>query len=145
MIDFDKLQLKMNNLEAVIKRVGEAADVVIQENRDLRAEVERLTRELVDYDLLKRAVNESTNECGPDCDSHGHGDSCPANDGARWLIDQQKEIDRLRGLLRDGIVYVVNCALDPEQPKEFKDKAFAWSRSAQASLAGTADQPEAAP
>jgi predicted nuclease with TOPRIM domain len=64
--------------------------------QDLRAELAATRR---DYDTLKRAVNESTNECGPDCDEHGHGDNCPANSSARWLEDQQREIERLRELL----------------------------------------------
>jgi hypothetical protein len=57
-------------------------------------ELATLRSELRDYETLKRAVNESTNECGPDCDEHGHGDNCPANSAARWLEDQQREIDR---------------------------------------------------
>lgn len=49
--------------------------------------------------LLKKAVNDSADECGPDCDDYAHGESCPACDPAKWLVDQQVEIERLRSRL----------------------------------------------
>ena len=90
--------------------------------QDIIAQRDDLQRQLGDYETLKRAVNESTNECGPDCDDHGHGDQCPANNSAQWLIDQQKEIEQLRARLasfeedeRDmDPVFHCGCIFDPE-------------------------------
>ena len=52
--------------------------------------------------LLKKAVNDSADECGPDCDDYAHGESCPACDPAKWLVDQQVEIERLRSRLAEA-------------------------------------------
>ena len=76
-------------------------------------EIERLRRELAEvqtkYGLLSSAINESTDECGPDCDDYGHGDKCPSLDPERWLIDQQATIEGLRRELaeaeRDALRY----------------------------------------
>ncbi len=77
---------------------------------DRRQSIERRVKELIAEEaasyakplaaavLLKAAVNESTNEC--DCDSHGHAEDCPACSPARWLVDQQMEIERLRSGLQ---------------------------------------------
>jgi hypothetical protein len=53
------------------------------------------------YELLRQAVNESTNECEPGCNSYGHTDTCPSGDAARWLADQQQEINQLRARLTE--------------------------------------------
>lgn len=82
-------------------------------------EIERLRRELAEvqtkYGLLSSAINESTDECGPDCDDYGHGDKCPSLDPERWLIDQQATIEGLRrelaeaeALLRDAQTYAID-------------------------------------
>lgn len=69
-------------------------------------EIERLRRELAEvqtkYGLLSSAINESTDECGPDCDDYGHGDKCPSLDPERWLIDQQATIEGLRRELAEA-------------------------------------------
>jgi hypothetical protein len=57
--------------------------------------------QLKSYDVLRRAVNESTNECGPDCDDHGHADDCPALSPSSWLEDQQRKIDALEARLAE--------------------------------------------
>lgn len=66
---------------------------------DLTAERDALRAEVANYEVLKRAVNESTNECSTQCDEHGHAGDCPANNSARWLEDQQREIESLRAEL----------------------------------------------
>lgn len=58
-------------------------------------------RALIDYETLKRAVNESTNECGPDCDEHHHGDNCPSLNSAQWLIDAQYALDSRDRTIRE--------------------------------------------
>lgn len=60
------------------------------------AQVATLGKQVADYDLLRRAVNESTNECLPGCSSYGHADGCPTDDPARWLADQQRVIEESR-------------------------------------------------
>lgn len=59
----------------------------------------RLAQELADYETLRRAVNESPAECGPQCGEHGHMAGCPAVSTEHWLVAQQREIDRLREAL----------------------------------------------
>ena len=49
-----------------------------------------------DDELLREAINESADECTPDCDTYGHSPSCQTHSPAAWLIDQQAEIRRLR-------------------------------------------------
>lgn len=61
-----------------------------------------LVMALKSYEVLRRAVNESTNECGPDCDDHGHGDGCPALSPSSWLEDQQRRIDALEKRLTEA-------------------------------------------
>jgi hypothetical protein len=66
------------------------------ENDALAARLAEQDMQLKSYSVLRRAVNESTNECAPDCDDHGHADGCPALSPTSWLEDQQREIERLR-------------------------------------------------
>lgn len=51
------------------------------------------------YELLKRAVNESSDGCLPGCDSYGHEENCPEVNSAFWLENRQREIERLRAEL----------------------------------------------
>ena len=48
-----------------------------------------------DYDLLKRAVNES-GDCLPACDADGHAEQCPNVNIHVVLQDQQREVEYLR-------------------------------------------------
>ena len=69
--------------------------------RRQQAEIERLRAEVARYELLKRAVNES-GDCLPTCDSAAHDKRCPNVNMHVALEDQQHEIERLRGLLREA-------------------------------------------
>jgi hypothetical protein len=79
--------------------------------------LEATVQQLENYEVLKRAVNESTNECGPNCDEYGHGDDCPSCNSARWLEDQQREIERL---LRVEVKYTNLCNVLNEQTAEIE-------------------------
>lgn len=60
--------------------------------------VEDLRSRLADYELLKRAVNE-TGDCLPDCDSYAHNEQCPNVNNHVVLQDKQREIESLRSRL----------------------------------------------
>jgi len=64
----------------------------------LAADRGRLAQE---YDLLTRAVNHSA-DCLPTCTADGCAEDCPRWNTARWLTDQQAEIDRLAQELADA-------------------------------------------
>ena len=58
-----------------------------------------------EYELLRKAINESTDECDvpeSECNSFGCRGDCPNHDPARWLADQQKEIETLRARLKEN-------------------------------------------
>jgi len=44
------------------------------------------------YNLLAKAVNESTDECLPTCDSYGHEENCPTITPAIWIENLQKKL-----------------------------------------------------
>lgn len=50
----------------------------------------------VQYEWLRSAVNESPEECGPECADGYHGEPCPRCDPAIWLERQQAELHRWR-------------------------------------------------
>lgn len=85
-----------------------AASDYDERERDLRD----LTMQFKAYDVLRRAVNESTNECGPDCDDYGHGDGCPACSPSSWLEDQKRRIDALEARLAEKDQYIVEIERD---------------------------------
>jgi hypothetical protein len=99
-------------------------------------EIERLTARLAEqdvqlksYDVLRRAVNESTNECGPDCDDHGHGDGCPALSPSCWLEDQQRTIDGLKARLAEAgemLVEAWTLMVNGKVADDFGDRLQAW-------------------
>ncbi|HWT45741.1 MAG TPA: hypothetical protein VN085_07235, partial [Vicinamibacterales bacterium] len=67
---------------------------------DALRENEFLRERCADYETLKRAVNHSAN-CLPECADNPNGcvEACPRFNTARWLTDQQAEIERLRAAL----------------------------------------------
>ena len=67
----------------------------------LAAENATLRSRLADYELLKRAVNE-TGDCLPDCDSYAHNEQCPNVNNHVVLQDKQREIESLRSRLAEA-------------------------------------------
>lgn len=79
-------------METVMADVAHLAKELAN-TRQLLGELEGIRER---YDLLKRAVDESEDECSPNCDRYGHADDCRCVNPAAWLEDQQAEIERLR-------------------------------------------------
>ena len=48
-----------------------------------------------DHDGLVRAVNESADDCTPECDRYGHRDGCKTHSPATWVIALQAERDKI--------------------------------------------------
>ena len=78
---------------SAVKSAGEAALRLHEESESLRSR-------LADYELLKRAVNE-TGDCLPDCDSYAHNEQCPNVNNHVVLQDKQREIESLRSRLAE--------------------------------------------
>ena len=51
------------------------------------------------YNLLAKAVNESTDECLPTCDSYGHEENCPTITPAIWIENLQRKVDNLSKII----------------------------------------------
>ena len=113
----------MKNLDDVLS--GLPADrrqrIELRVKEILAEETASFAKPLAAAVLLKKAVNDSADECGPDCDDYAHGESCPACDPAKWLVDQQVEIERLR----QRVAY-----LEEEMPKRLRQQGEAWAADA---------------
>jgi hypothetical protein len=57
-----------------------------------------LQRQVDEYELLKRAVNENSGECLSDCDSYGHAEGCEYVSMSATMIIQQRQVERLEVL-----------------------------------------------
>ena len=63
------------------------------DNAALKAQVE-------EYELLKRAVNENSGDCLPECDSYGHAEGCEYVSMSATMIIQQRQVEGLREVAR---------------------------------------------
>ena len=87
---------------SAVKSAGEAALRLHEESESLRSR-------LADYELLKRAVNE-TGDCLPDCDSYAHNEQCPNVNNHVVLQDKQREIESLRSRLASTQLELTHAA-----------------------------------
>jgi hypothetical protein len=60
-------------------------------------------------------------------------DHCP--------LCRKADNERLRGLLRDGIVFAANCEASAEQSAGFQENARKWREAVHAAIEGATDQP----
>lgn len=101
------------DLEAIRARDAMFAHVPVErlvtqsmvDRRALLAAYDALRSRLADYELLKRAVNE-TGDCLPDCDSYAHNEQCPNVNNHVVLQDKQREIESLRARLAEDEVLI---------------------------------------
>ena len=100
-------------------------------------EIEALRSRLAEYELLKRAVNES-GDCLPTCDANAHDDHCPNVNMHVVLQDQQRKVERLRSRLAEvtKLAYIFNAEAEallrdiaemrvPVLPSRFMDESMA--------------------
>jgi hypothetical protein len=85
------------------------------------------------YGRLRDAVNNSPDECGPDCGQHGHGEVCPRVDPAIWLERQQARLAELEETVQQQAGTLAMVRAD-------RDKARAALLAARRPPTGGADE-----